>query len=60
MAPDPERGSDSRGGHANIAKKNTLKMEYTRKMNNFISQWTKTLYQNNLKNIAFFFTFFKG
>ena len=23
-------------------------------------QWTKTLYQNNLNNIAFFLTFFKG
>ena len=23
-------------------------------------KWTKTLYQNNLNNIAFFFTFFKG
>ena len=35
-------------------------MESTRKLNNFNFQWTKTLYQNNLKNIAFFFTFFKG
>ena len=24
------------------------------------SGWTKTLYQNNLNNIKFFFTFFKG
>ena len=23
-------------------------------------QWTETLYQNNLKHAAFFFTFFKG
>jgi len=23
-------------------------------------QWTKTLYQNNLNNITFFFTFFQG
>ena len=37
-----------------------LKTESTRKLNNFNSQWTKTLNQNNLKNIAFFFTFFKG
>ena len=37
-----------------------LKTESTRKMNNFVFQWTKTLYQNNLKHIAFFFTFFKG
>ena len=35
-------------------------MESTRKLSNFNSQGTKTLYQNNLKNIAFFFTFFKG
>ena len=37
-----------------------LKTESTRKLNNFDFQWTKTLYQNNLKHIAFFFTFFKG
>ena len=35
-------------------------MESTRKLSNFNYQGTKTLYQNNLKNIAFFFTFFKG
>ena len=29
-------------------------------MSNFNFQWTKTYYQNNLSNIAFFFTFFKG
>ena len=29
-------------------------------MSNFNFQWTKTLYQNNLNSIAFFFTFFKG
>ena len=28
------------------------------KLNNFNFQWTETLYQNNLKNIAFIFTFF--
>ena len=37
-----------------------FKEESTRKLSNFDFQWTKTLYQNNLKNIAFFFTFFKG
>ena len=37
-----------------------IKTESTRKFSNFNFQWTKTLYQNNLKNIAFFFTFFKG
>ena len=35
-------------------------MESTRKLSNFNSQWTKTLYQNNLKNISSFFTFFQG
>ena len=34
------------------------KTESFRKLSNFNYQWTKTLYQNNLKNIAFFFTFF--
>ena len=29
-------------------------------MSNFNFQWTKTLYQNNYKLIAFFFTFFKS
>ena len=28
--------------------------ESIRKLSNFNSQWTKILYQNNLKNIAFF------
>ena len=36
------------------------KTESTRKLSNFYFQWGKTLYQNNLMNIAFFFTFFKG
>jgi len=31
----------------------------TRKLRNFNFQWTKTLYQNNLKNIAFFFYIFQ-
>ena len=38
-----------------------FKTESTRKLSNFNIQWTKTLYQSNLKHIAFlFFTFFKG
>ena len=37
-----------------------IKTESIRKLSNFNCQWTKTLYQNNLNNIAFFFTFFKG
>ena len=31
-----------------------------RKLSNSNFQWTKTLYQSILSNIAFFFTFFKG
>ena len=37
-----------------------VKMESIRKLSNFNFQWTKTLFQNNLKHIAFFFTLFKG
>ena len=37
-----------------------FKMESTGKLSNLNFQWTKTLYQNSLKNIAFFFTFFKA
>ena len=36
-----------------------IKMESTMKLSNFNFQWTKILYQNSLKHIAFFFTFFK-
>ena len=38
---------------------NNVKMESIRKLSNFNFQWTKTLHQNNLNHIAFFFTFFK-
>ena len=37
-----------------------IKTKSIRKSSNFNFRWTKTLYQNNLNNIAFFFTFFKG
>ena len=37
-----------------------LKMESIRKLSNFNFHWTKTMYQNNLNNTAFFFTFFKA
>ena len=37
-----------------------FKTESIRKLSNFNFQWTKTLYQNNLNNITFFFTFLKG
>ena len=36
------------------------KTESIRKLSNFNFQWTKALYQNNLNNIAFFFTVFKA
>ena len=36
-----------------------IKMESTMKLSYLNFQWTKILYQNNLKHIAFFFTFFK-
>ena len=34
-----------------------VKMESIRKLSNFNFQWTKSLYQNNLKHIAFFLLF---
>ena len=37
-----------------------VKKESIRKLSKFNFQWTKTLYHNNLNNIAFFFTFFKS
>ena len=37
-----------------------IKMESTRKLSNFNSQWTKTLYQKNFKNTAFLFTLSTG
>ena len=37
-----------------------IRTESIRKLGNFNFHWTKTLYQNNLNNNAFFFTFFKG
>ena len=38
----------------------SFKTDSIRKLSNFNFQWGKALYQHNLKNIAFFFTFFKG
>ena len=32
-------------------------MEFIRKLSNYNFQWTKTLYQNNLNNVAFFLHF---
>ena len=37
-----------------------VKTESTTKLSNFNFYWTKILFQDNLKNIAFLFTFFKG
>ena len=37
-----------------------FKTESIRKLSNSNFQWTKTLYQSILNNIAFFFAFFKG
>ena len=36
-----------------------FKTESSRELSNFNFQWTKTLYQNYLKYIAFFLTFLK-
>ena len=37
-----------------------MKTEAIRKLSNFNFQWTKTLYQYNLNNIALFFRLFTG
>ena len=37
-----------------------IQTESIRKLSNFNFQWTKTLYQNILSHIAFFFTLFKA
>ena len=37
-----------------------IKTKSIRKLSNFNFQWTKTLNQNMLSHIAFFFTVFKG
>ena len=39
---------------------NKLNTESTRNLSNFNFQWAKTFYENDLKNITFFFAFFKG
>ena len=46
--------------HRTLEYQDRMKMESIRKWSNFNFQWTKTLYQNNLKHIEYFFTFFKG
>ena len=52
--PAPIRSTDY------INRLTTIKKEYIRKFSNFNFEWKKTLYWNNLNNIAFFFAFFKG
>ena len=37
-----------------------LRLTFIRKLTNFNFRCTKTLYQNNFKHIAFFFTLFDG
>ena len=39
---------------------NAIKTESTRTLSNFDFQWTKILYEHNLKHIAFCLTLFKG
>ena len=41
-------------------KREKIKMESIKKLSNFNFQWTKTLYQNNLKNICIPFYIFQG
>ena len=40
--------------------KKEINTESIRKLSNFYFQWTKTLYQNKFKQIAFFFPVFEG
>ena len=42
------------------AEDHNIKTESIRKLSNFIFQCTKTLYQNNLNNIAFFLHFLRA
>ena len=41
-------------------KQHFSETESIRKLSNFNFQWTKTLYQNNLKHIAFSYLHFSG
>ena len=45
---------------ANPSSFNQIKTESTGKLSSFNFHWTKTLYQNNLKNIAFCFYIYQG
>ena len=48
-------GEKKEASESEPARELLIKTESTRKLSNFNFQWTKTLYQNSLKNIAFFF-----
>ena len=50
-------GEDALGEDIETKK---IKTESSRKLSNFNLQWTKTLYQDSLKHIAFFFLHFSG
>ena len=46
--------------YTNEVETKEIKPKFIRKLSNFNFQRTKTLYQNNFKHIAFFFTLFNG
>ena len=52
--------SRGKGRVRSLSLKTDIKMESVRKLSNLNFQWTKTLYQNNFRHIAFFFTLFEG
>ena len=52
--------SRGKGRVRSLSLKINIKMESIRKLSNFNFQWTKTLYQNNLNNTAFFLHFLKA
>ena len=60
VQPSAKPASRGKGRVRSLSLKINIKMESTRKLSNFNFQWTKTLYQNNFKHIAFFFTLFEG
>ena len=47
-------------GDYQIKTKKEINTESIRKLSNFYFQWTKTLYQNKFKQVAFFLTIFEG
>ena len=53
----PPRGGGGGGFKSSFKRDQDIKTEYTRKLINFKFQWTKTLYQNDLKNVAYFLHF---